>query len=272
MKNKIAGAVKIWNMAQGISTAEIEAAIALPVTLAVVGADDAIASAIDRLGRERADTIAGQDVSEHIRRGAEPGQGAGDVIVFDADLVAGSEQALKAVVDDILDRRGEARIGLAKRFPAFRPAVIEQVSAEYARRNAKLAGLSALPGVIPAGDWLLPFTAAGDLVALTRNQVELFLMVAACYGLPPDLRQRTREFAFVVGGAFLWRAAARQAIGFVPAGVGVVVKAAVAYAGTYAIGRAAGAYFASGGHGASSTDVRRYIRDGMRVLRTPRNR
>ena len=88
--------------------------------------------------------------------------------------------------------------------------------------NAKLAVLSALPGVIPFTDVLLPATALGDMVLLTRNQVFLLLRIAAAYGQEVDLRARVRELLPVVGSAFGWRALARELLGLVPGGIGVV--------------------------------------------------
>ncbi|MBQ9068017.1 MAG: hypothetical protein IJ131_03000, partial [Eggerthellaceae bacterium] len=54
--------------------------------------------------------------------------------------------------------------------------------------------------------------------------------------------ERIKELAGVVGGAFAFRAAARQVVSAVP-GFGWAIKGAIGYAGTQAMGRAAIAYF-----------------------------
>ena len=55
-----------------------------------------------------------------------------------------------------------------------------------------------------------------------------------------------RELLPVVGSAFGWRAAARELVGLVPGGIGLVVKGSIAYAGTYTIGKAAVIYYSTG--------------------------
>jgi uncharacterized protein (DUF697 family) len=92
----------------------------------------------------------------------------------------------------------------------------------------------------------MPLTAAGDMVMLTRNQVLLLLRIAAAYGRDTDLRARARELLPVVGSAFGWRALARELLGLVPGGIGVVVKGAVAYAGTYTVGKGAAIFYSTG--------------------------
>jgi len=49
-------------------------------------------------------------------------------------------------------------------------------------------------------------------------------------------RQQKSEIAGVIAGAFGWRAIARQLIGKIPFGGGLIAKAAVAYAGTRVVG------------------------------------
>jgi hypothetical protein len=50
----------------------------------------------------------------------------------------------------------------------------------------------------------------------------------------------------VIGGAFLWRTAARTAIGLAPAPMAALPKAAVAFLGTYVVGQAARYYYERG--------------------------
>jgi hypothetical protein len=44
------------------------------------------------------------------------------------------------------------------------------------------------------------------------------------------------EIGVIVAGAFGWRAIARELVGKIPLGGGLIPKAAVAYAGTYVVG------------------------------------
>jgi uncharacterized protein (DUF697 family) len=92
----------------------------------------------------------------------------------------------------------------------------------------------------------MPAASLGDLVVLTRNQGLLLIRIAAAYGKEVDLRARTRELLPIVGSAFGWRAIARELTGLVPGGIGVIVKASIAYAGTYTVGKAAAIYYSTG--------------------------
>ena len=50
----------------------------------------------------------------------------------------------------------------------------------------------------------------------------------------------------VIGSAFIWRTAARTAVGLLPAPVSALPKAAIAYIGTYLVGEAARYYYEHG--------------------------
>jgi uncharacterized protein (DUF697 family) len=133
-------------------------------------------------------------------------------------------------------------LALGRRFAIFRPAVVEREIMRVARVNAEVAIVSAIP---QASLILGPVSAVADTFLLTKNQAMLLLRLAALYGLSLD-RRRLAELAPVVGAAFGWRTLAREAVGFLPAGFGVVPKAVIAYAGTGAAGRAAAWYYETG--------------------------
>ncbi|HEX6513656.1 MAG TPA: hypothetical protein VF157_15240 [Chloroflexota bacterium] len=146
------------------------------------------------------------------------------------------------LVPAILDCAPHLELALGRRFSLFRPAVVERETLRVARVNAEIAVVSAIP---QASLILGPVSAAADTLLLTKNQIMLLLRLAAVYGLSLD-RRRLLELAPVVGAAFGWRTLAREAVGFLPAGFGVVPKAVIAYAGTVAAGRAAAWYYETG--------------------------
>jgi uncharacterized protein (DUF697 family) len=74
--------------------------------------------------------------------------------------------------------------------------------------------------------------------------MNMLLNIAAAYGKPAGVA-RIIELAPVVGGGYGWRALARELSGFIP-GVGILVKAAIAYAGTIVVGHAASYYYETG--------------------------
>lgn len=111
-----------------------------------------------------------------------------------------------------------------------------------------------------AGVGLVLFIPGADMPVMTLNQAKMLLQVAAAYGQPMTA-ERVRELAAVVGGAFACRSVARNVAGLVP-GLGWVVKAAVGYTGTLAMGHAAIDYFENGGGIAGLAGTVARARDG----------
>jgi uncharacterized protein (DUF697 family) len=125
-------------------------------------------------------------------------------------------------------RLGEAATPLAARLPVLRDAVCTHLIESFARRNAITAAAVFVPGA--------------DLPILTLNQARMVMRIASAYGAEID-GQRLPELLAVLGAGFGLRALAREALDFVPV-AGWVLKGAVAYAGTRALGEAARRYFA----------------------------
>ena len=122
---------------------------------------------------------------------------------------------------------GESGTPLAAHLPVLRRAVCEELIRKFSRQNAIVGVAVIVPGA--------------DLPVLTLNQIRLVLRIADAYGFEID-RDRLPEVLGVIGSGLGFRAAARRAVGVVPL-VGWVVKGAVAYAGTRALGEAAVRYF-----------------------------
>jgi uncharacterized protein (DUF697 family) len=140
---------------------------------------------------------------------------------------------LDRIAERLAERAEEEAYGLAARLPAIRPAVCRKIIERFSRQNGILGATIFIPGA--------------DMPALTLNQVRMVLRLAAAYGERID-RERAVELLAVLGAGFGLRAAARQALAFVPV-AGWAVKGGIAYAGTRALGRAAIAYFERGGPG-----------------------
>jgi hypothetical protein len=97
---------------------------------------------------------------------------------------------------------------------------------------------TALPDVIP-NLIELPWAVAefaSDTAFLTMNQVRMAFLIAAASDRPVGYVEQKSEIATVIGSAFGWRALARQLVGKVPFGGGLLAKAAIAYAGTKVLG------------------------------------
>ncbi|MHB8470184.1 MAG: hypothetical protein ACYDCH_10575 [Gaiellaceae bacterium] len=131
---------------------------------------------------------------------------------------------LDAIARAVASRLGEAAAPLAGRMPVLRRAVCDELVASFSRRNAILAAAVFVPGA--------------DLPVITLNQVRLLLRLEQAYGLELDVRRRAPELLVAVGAGLGLRAVARELLDLVPV-AGWLLKGAVAYAGTRALGEAA---------------------------------
>jgi hypothetical protein len=142
-------------------------------------------------------------------------------------------------VAEILDEKPAFALALARQYPAFRAEVVERIIHEVARENTFFAVATALPNVIPnliELPWLFG-EFASDTAFLTANQVRMAFQIAAACGKDPGLAHQKFEVLGIAGGAFGWRALARELVGHIPLGGGLIPKGAIAYAGTYLAGK-----------------------------------
>ena len=263
--SQVSGAWRLWSFFKTLSVKDIAAEAERPFHLALLGDADQTAHLLARLAHETPvpreaappEPVDVRAVTEAYPRAEDAPPGS---LTLNASL---DETGLAEALAQCITAHPELRIALARRVPAFRPAAVGSLIAESAKENAKIALLSALPGVVPATAFLLPATALGDMLVLTKNQALLLLQIAAAYGKEVDLRARTRELLPVVGSAFGWRAAARELIGLVPGGIGLVVKGSIAYAGTYTVGRAAAIYYSTG-HTLTAPRLRQLYKDAYK--------
>jgi hypothetical protein len=78
------------------------------------------------------------------------------------------------------------------------------------------------------------------------NQVRMAFLIAAASDREVGYMHQKSEIAMVIGSAFGWRALARQLVGKIPFGGGLIAKAAVAYAGTKVLGLSLDHYYSIG--------------------------
>jgi uncharacterized protein (DUF697 family) len=134
---------------------------------------------------------------------------------------------LDEIADAIARKLGEDGTALAARLPTLRRAICDELIRSFSKKNAIISAAVFIPGV--------------DLPVLTLNQARLVLRIALAYGQEID-KDRAFELLGVVGAGFGFRTVARELLDLVPV-AGWVVKGAIAYAGTKAIGEAAVRYF-----------------------------
>jgi hypothetical protein len=144
----------------------------------------------------------------------------------------------RRTVREIVDRREDLQLALASNFRAFRQPVIAKIVKAISRENALFSVLTALPDILPS-IVELPWAVgefASDTAFLTMNQVRMAFLIAGASDRDVGYREQRAQIAGIVGGAFGWRALARELAGKIPFGGGLLPKAAIAYAGTYTVG------------------------------------
>jgi uncharacterized protein (DUF697 family) len=165
------------------------------------------------------------------------------------------ERLRTRVLPHLVDACKNVEIAVGRRLPAMRTTVAQKLTRDAALNALKLSGASAVVDNVPfIGVVLGAFMSAGDMLAITGIQMTLMLQIGATYGKDPDVAQ-VWELLPIVGGGFGWRALARELSGFIPVG-GIVIKAAIAYAGTVVVGEGAMFYEQHGRH-LTPADARR---------------
>lgn len=156
-----------------------------------------------------------------------------------------AEQVRARLLGRMLSSVPGLRLALAHQFTTLRRPVSEDLIREASRVNAQFAIMSSLPTLIPVLGLFLGGMA--DILVLTKNQAMLVFKLAAINGRDIDDRIGVlKEIMPVIGGAFVWRTAARTAVGLAPAPIAALPKAAIAYLGTYVVGQSARYYYERG--------------------------
>lgn len=208
---------------------------------------------------------------DHLHRVGEPGTPETvDLILFEQGLPASQgtytfyRDNPAETVAEILRGNDDIALPLARQFPAFRAPVVERTIHAVARENALFAVTTALPDIIPSlielpwafGEF------ASDTLFLTGNQIRMAFLIAAAYGREVGFSEQKGPIVTIAAGAFGWRAIARELVGKIPLGGGLIPKGAIAYAGTYAVGKGLELLYRGSG-GLSKAERRSIYREGL---------
>jgi hypothetical protein len=143
-----------------------------------------------------------------------------------------------SMAQTIVKDHHEIELAIARRFPLFRRPAADNIIHRISRENALFALVTALPNVIPSVidlPWAIGEFAT-DTAFLTMNQIRMAMLMAAVHGHTIGYTEQKAQIAVIAAGAFGWRALARELVGKIPLGGGLIPKAAVAFAGTYVVG------------------------------------
>ena len=251
-----------WKHLQEVSPRGIEDEANSDFKIALVGAPE------DR-ARVRAAFLAGatfeerEEADSHLRDfDSDPGPDAAAGFAFniyipgDPSAVIGARGSgsvpltapdLPGLAKAMLAQQPRLAVALGRRFPLFRPFACDRIIHSASIMNAQIAMISGLPGVFPPAAIILPVSSVADVIILTKNQLMMVMRLAATFGKKPAYTKQTKELMGVIGAALGWRTVARELSGFIPVpGLGLAVKAGIAYSGTVAAGRSAVLYYQFG--------------------------
>ncbi len=185
--------------------------------------------------------IATTQPSEVVRIAEEGGHAIPEGDLAFPDMPEGAQEpyALDGEAGETLDERmgrwivavcHEKRLALAIAFPFMRRSLAKDAVQTTSLQNA--------------GIGIVPLLSGADLPVMTLNQGKMVLQIAAAYGHEMN-KDRAKELAAVVGGAFVFRTLARELAEFIPI-LGFIIRPSVAYGGTSALGYATIEYFEGG--------------------------
>ena len=229
-----------------LNPGEVQAAAGRPLSIGLVASSASAFDAIEEflLPSDRISYRKRAEASAMLRRASQGQQNGFDIILCEQGLRC-PENAFTLYPDepaqtirDILRARDDLGLALARNFYAFRQPVVDRIIHSVSRENALFAVVTALPDIIPS-ILELPWSIgefASDTAFLTINQIRMAFMIAAASDKPVGYSLQRGEIATIVTGAFGWRALARELVGKIPFGGGLVPKGAIAFAGTYVVG------------------------------------
>ncbi len=185
-----------------------------------------------------------------------------DIEIFSQELIASdhgysfSPVNPERTVREVLARRPDLALPLGRYIAPFRKPVAQQIISKISKENALFSVATALPDIVPLLS--LPWAIgefASDTAFITANQIRMGFLLAAASDHAVGYREQKAEIASLLVGAFGWRSLARELVGHIPLGGGLLPKAAIAYAGTRVVGMSMERYYRIG-YGFSRTERR----------------
>ena len=167
-----------------------------------------------------------------------------DLEVYDSALLRPSKgfaldlDAPDECIRRILKKREDLMLPLARNLYPFRKPSAHKIIRAVAKENAMFSLATAIPDIIPSLA-SIPWAVgefSSDTAFLTMNQIRMAFQLAAVSDRPIGYREQKSEVGSIIAGAFGWRALARELVGKVPFGGGLIPKAGIAYAATFAVG------------------------------------
>jgi hypothetical protein len=232
---------QIKHALRNLNPADVREEAARPVRIGI------IASSAEMLGRMEAFLapahMSAERRAEALRSIVRNGTSA-DVVLYESSLLGPKgafsfdHDAPEECIRRVLKERSDLTLSLARRFYPFRKPASQKIVRDVAKENALFCLATALPDVVP-NIFSLPWAVgqySSDAIFLTVNQIRMSFLLAAASDRPVGYREQRAEIASIAASSFGWRALARELVGKIPLGGGLIPKAAIAWAGTFAVG------------------------------------
>ena len=181
---------------------------------------------------------------ESLRSLVRAGTAPCDVVIYDSSLLRPAKaysfdpEAPGDCVRKILRERRDLMLPLARNLYPFRQPAAHRIIRAVAKENAMFCLVTALPDIVPSLA-SIPWAAGeftSDAAFMTANQIRMAFQLAAASDRAVGYREQRSQIGTIVAGAMGWRALARELVGKVPFGGGLIPKAGIAWAATFAVG------------------------------------
>ena len=227
---------------KGLNPSAVRTEAERDVRIGLIGSSSEVMAAMEaflaprHLSPERRAEAAGS-LLRGERRGA-------DIVLCESSLLAPEGafafdvEAPESCIRPIIKAHPDLMLPLARRFYPFRKEASYKVVRSVARENALFCLATALPDIAPSL-LSLPWAIGAygsDAAFLTANQMRMAFQLAAASDKTVGFREQKAEIASIAASSFGWRALARELVGKIPLGGGLIPKAGIAWAGTFAIG------------------------------------
>lgn len=236
--------LQIRNALANLNPSEVREQARMPVSIEVFGSTPKIHEEMANYfaPAQKKSDIPVTEVSGLVRRSSATGETAvirivEEGIAHEPGTFEYSRSKPEKVIKEIIDARPELKLALARQFLAFRKPVCDDIIFDVSKENALFSVATSVPALMPM--LALPWAVgefASDTAFLTMNQIRMAFMLAAANDQTVGYREQKSEIASLFAGAFGWRAVARELIGVIPMGAGIVPKAAIAFGGTFVMG------------------------------------
>jgi hypothetical protein len=152
-----------------------------------------------------------------------------------------SETENDTLFEKIISENESIEHALSYNYPVFRTYVARKTITTASFINAAWVAGTALPNTIPGPHeiYTAPIEAVSDFAVLTLNETRMIFILSSVSGRRVNPITLIPEILIMLGGAKGAQMLATQIVGKVPAGAGLALKTAIAFAFTYAIGEAA---------------------------------